>query len=89
MTWTIEYGRGFAKPFSKLSHKNRERVLKFLDERVAMLDDPRTIGKALKGPELKNLWRYRVGDIRILCEIQDNRLVILVVEIGPRDSIYG
>lgn len=64
------------------------RLRDFLFGRVALLDDPRQIGQALQGNELGHLWRYRVGDFRVLCEIRDNRLVILVVEIGHRREVY-
>ncbi|EGP58991.1 hypothetical protein Agau_C102033 [Agrobacterium tumefaciens F2] len=53
-----------------------------------MLDDPRQTGSALQGSELGNFWRYRVGDYRIICDIQDHKLVVLVVEIGHRREIY-
>jgi mRNA interferase RelE/StbE len=56
--------------------------------RLAALDDPRQLGAALQGDRLRQYWRYRVGDFRIICDIQDNRLVILVIEIGHRRQIY-
>jgi mRNA interferase RelE/StbE len=58
-----------------------------MDERVALSDDPRRMGKALKGP-LGDLWRYRVGDFRVICDIQDGVLVVLVLQIGNRREIY-
>jgi mRNA interferase RelE/StbE len=71
--------RKFDKPVAR-------RIVDFMDERVARLENPRSIGAALRGPE--KLWRYRVGDYRIICEIQDSKLVVLVVEIGHRSDIY-
>jgi mRNA interferase RelE/StbE len=59
----------------------------FLEDRIASLDDPRSTGHSLTG-QLSGLWRYRVGDFRIICDIQDQRLVVLVVEIGHRSEIY-
>jgi mRNA interferase RelE/StbE len=67
---------------------NSRRLTRFLRERVAGLADPRSIGHALQGMQFGELWRYRVGDYRILCDIQDNRVVILVVQIGHRREVY-
>ena len=64
------------------------RLVGFLDERVAGTADPRALGQALKGPMLGSYWRYRVGDYRILCDLQDGRLRVLVVEVGHRRKVY-
>jgi mRNA interferase RelE/StbE len=61
--------------------------MNFLDERIALSDDPRSIGQALSGP-LRRYWRYRVGDYRLICDLQDGKLVVLVLEIGNRRDIY-
>ena len=58
-----------------------------MDERVAQLENPRNLGKALTGP-MGDLWRYRVGDCCVICEIQDNALRVLVVRVGSRDKVY-
>ena len=63
------------------------RVLDYMDERVATRDNPRSIGQALTGP-MRGLWRYRVGDCRIVCDIQDDILRVLVVRVGRRDRVY-
>ncbi len=63
------------------------RVVDYMDERVAPRDDPRSIGHALTGP-LAGLWRYRVGNYRVACGIQDNVLGVLVVRVGRRDRVY-
>ncbi len=86
MNWTIEYDILVQKQIKKLDPQTRIRS--FLHERLAQLDNPRKIGEALQGSELGNYWRYLVGDYRILCDIQDNRLVVLVIEIGHRREIY-
>lgn len=86
MNWTIEYDILVQKQIKKLDPQTRIRS--FLHERLVQLDNPRTIGEALQGSELGNYWRYRVGDYRILCDIQDNRLVVLVIEIGHRREVY-
>ena len=88
MDWTIEVDAGAEKQLGKLSKSDARRILDFLRDRLAGSEDPRRIGKALVGQQYKSLWRYRVGDYRIICRIQDQRLVVLVVEIGHRREIY-
>ena len=58
-----------------------------MDERVATRDNPREIGKALRG-RLSGHWGYRVGGYRVICEIRDSALVVLVVEVGGRGDVY-
>ncbi len=65
-----------------------QRITAFLRERVATLDNPRALGQALQGSRLGHLWRYRVGDYRILCDIQDQHFIVLVVQIGHRREVY-
>lgn len=88
MAWTIEYVNSAQKTVKKLSKQDRSRIRQFLEERLAPLDNPRQLGTALQGDKLGAYWRYRVGDFRIICDIQDNRLVVLVIEIGHRRDIY-
>jgi mRNA interferase RelE/StbE len=64
------------------------RLVAFLRERVAVLEDPRSIGEALAGPRLGAYWNYRAGDWRIICDIQDARIVVRVLRIGNRRDIY-
>ena len=59
-----------------------------MDERVAVLADPRSLGKNLKGPKMGEYWRYRVGDIRVICNISDGQMTVLVIEIGNRREVY-
>ncbi|AQS62547.1 Toxin RelG [Rhizobium rhizogenes] len=88
MIWTIEYHTLVQKEMRKINPEIRRRIRSFLHDRLAALDDPRQTGAALQGSELGNFWRYRVGDYRIICDIQDHKLVVLVVEIGHRREIY-
>lgn len=88
MIWTIEYDVLVQKEMRKIDPQTRQRIRAFLQERVAALDNPRQTGAALQGSELGNYWRYRVGNYRIICDIQDHKLVVLVVEIGHRREIY-
>jgi mRNA interferase RelE/StbE len=87
LAWTIEYAETAKKQLRKLDKPAARRIVDFMDERVASSDDPRALGKALKG-SLGSLWRYRVGDYRVLCDIQDSVLTVLVLQIGNRREVY-
>jgi mRNA interferase RelE/StbE len=87
LAWRIDLTETATKQLSKLDKVEAKRVTTFLRQRLAALDDPRSTGKALTGP-LGDLWRYRVGDYRIICEIQDEVLRVLVVKIGNRREVY-
>lgn len=86
MAYRIEVSNRAKKSLRKLDRKIVERVFDEL-EFVSTLDNPRSRGKALEG-DLKGLWRYRVGDYRIICDIEDGVMVVLVVEVGHRSRIY-
>jgi mRNA interferase RelE/StbE len=87
VAWTIEYAASVQKSARKLNSRTRKRIRDYLETRVAALDDPRKLGMPLNGL-LGGLWRYRVGDYRIICEIQDERLRVLVLTIGHRRQVY-
>lgn len=87
MVWTINYSDRALKSLRKMDKQNARRIVDFMDLRIAVAADPRQSGKPLKG-ELGEFWRYRVGDYRILCEIRDNELIILVATIGHRREVY-
>ncbi|MBT8568257.1 type II toxin-antitoxin system RelE/ParE family toxin [Polynucleobacter paneuropaeus] len=88
MAWIIKYTESSSKQLKKLDKQTALRVLDYMDERVAVLDDPRSLGKNLKGPKIGEYWRYRVGDIRVICNIVDGQMTILVIEIGNRREVY-
>lgn len=88
MAWTIEYDAGAKRDLSQLDPQVARTILQFLHERVAALDDPRSIGQALQGSNFGHLWRYRAGDYRIVCDIQDARILVLVLRIGHRREVY-
>ncbi len=88
MAWTIEYAKSAQKNAKRLDPVIRKRIRQFLDERLATHENPHELGTALKGHALGGYWRYKVGDYRIICDIQDKRLVVLVVEIDHRKEIY-
>ena len=87
MAWSIEYAKTAKDQLRKLDRPVAKRILDFMDERIAVLESPRQTGKALKGP-LGEFWCYRVGDFRIICDIQDDVISILVVQIGNRREVY-
>lgn len=78
MAWTIEYAQAALDQLRKLDRNAQRRIVDYMDERVALADHPRRHGHALTG-RFGGLWRYRVGDYRIVCRIEDERLVVLVV----------
>jgi mRNA interferase RelE/StbE len=86
--WTIEFARSVEKDLKKIGPDVARRIICFLRERVVPLDDPRSIGEALYGPELGRFWKYRVGHYRIIASIQDKELIILIVRVGHRGNIY-
>jgi mRNA interferase RelE/StbE len=86
-SWSIELEPQVRKDLRGLGVVERRRVLSFLHERLPSLPDPRAVGAALTGP-LAGLWKYRVGDIRIVARIRHNELLILVVAVGNRADVY-
>ena len=88
MTWKIELSAEADRQLDKLDPPIARRILKFLYERVAQLDDPRSIGEALRGSKLNEFWKYRVGDYRLISSIQDKKVLILVLRLGHRRQIY-
>jgi mRNA interferase RelE/StbE len=87
LAWAIEYADTAKGQLRKLDKQTAKRILDHMDERIAGLANPRSTGKALTGP-LGGLWRYRVGDCRVVCDIQDGALLVLVVQVGSRREIY-
>jgi mRNA interferase RelE/StbE len=85
MAWKIKFAKKAAKSFNQLDKPVVKRILKFLKTRVE--NDPRCVGDPLKG-HLSELWRYRVGDYRLICSIEDEQLLVLVVHVGHRREIY-
>lgn len=88
MAWKVELSTLAQKNLDQLDPQVARRILTFLNERVASLDDPRSIGEALKGSRLGELWKYRVGDYRLISSIEDGALKILIVRIGNRREVY-
>jgi mRNA interferase RelE/StbE len=87
MNYSVRYERAAVKTLDKMDASARNRILKWIGENINGCDNPRTFGKALS-ENLAGLWRYRIGNYRILCDIQDDVCVILVIQIGHRSTIY-
>ncbi|MBU4202622.1 MAG: type II toxin-antitoxin system RelE/ParE family toxin [Acidobacteria bacterium] len=88
MTWKIKFLPGADKDLRKIDRTIAQRILKFLDEKISYLDDPRSVGEALKGPQLGKYWKYRVGNYRLICLIKDADVLILVISVGHRKNVY-
>ena len=88
MAWKVEFSSQALKNLDQFDPQTVRRILSFLQQRVAMLDDPRSLGESLKGSRLGEFWKYRVGDYRIISSIEDGALRILVVKVGNRREVY-
>ena len=88
MGFEIDFDPAALNDLKKLDRPVQQRLLGFLRQRVAALDNPRDIGEALTGARLGNYWKYRVGDWRIICDIQDQRIVVRVLRVGNRREVY-
>jgi mRNA interferase RelE/StbE len=87
LAWRVEWEDEAVKEIKKLDARARRNIVRFLREKIATEDDPRRFGDPLR-KELKGLWKYRIGDYRIICSIEDKRVVVLVVRVGHRSCVY-
>ena len=83
----MNYADTARQQLRKLDRQTARRIVDFMDERIAALENPRATGKALTGP-LGGFWRYRIGDCRVICDIQDGSLRVLLVQVGNRPEVY-
>jgi mRNA interferase RelE/StbE len=88
MAWTVEFERAAERELGNLGRPEAQRILLFLSRRLAVLEDPRSLGQPLRGSTLGGLWKYRVGDYRIIAAIEDAAVRILVVRVGHRREVY-
>ena len=88
MVWTIKYDESVLKTLSKMDKPVAKRILEFMTKRVAVLENPRAIGEALRGDRLGEYWKYRAGDYRIITRIEDNVMSVMVVKVGNRREVY-
>ncbi len=87
MKYQVVYTRAAVKQLKKMDRKIAALIISFIEDKLLYCENPRAYGKALQG-NLSNIWRYRIGDYRVLAKIQDQILVITVVEVGHRKNIY-
>ena len=87
MAWKVEVAQSAAKQIAKLDRAAQQRIYRFLVDKIESSPDPRQQGKALQGDK-RGLWRYRVGDYRLICDLQDKRLIVLVLIVGHREDVY-
>ncbi len=88
MAWRIEFHPQAEKALSKLDREVARTIVRFLRERAASVEDPRSLGEALKGPELGRFWKDRVRGYRLIRHIQYQRVTILAVTVGHRRDVY-
>ncbi|MBB1248149.1 type II toxin-antitoxin system RelE/ParE family toxin [Rhizobium sp. G21] len=88
MAWKIEFDERAVKDLSKLDRLQSRRIITFLYRRLALLDDPRSIGEALKGKRFLGMWKYRVGDYRLIARIRDQQITIVILRVGHRSQVY-
>lgn len=88
MAWQVEFDPQALKEIARLDKPVQQRLISFLRDRLSPLDNPRSLGEALSGVRLGNYWKYRVGDWRIICDIQDQRVVVRVLRLGNRREVY-
>jgi len=87
LAWRVEWEDEAVKEIKKLDARARRNIVRFLREKIATEDDPRRFGDPLR-KDLKGLWKYRISDYRIICSIEDKSVVVLVVRVGHRRSVY-
>lgn len=87
MKYRLEFTKSFVKDIKKLDRYTKELIYSWISKNLDGIDNPRSIGKALSG-NLKGKWRYRIGDYRLLCVIEDDKLLILALNIGHRKEVY-
>lgn len=88
MAWRIEFAESAAKQLRKLDPQVAKRILAYLRDRIAPLEDPRSLGEALRGKDLGDFWKYRVGDWRIIADVEDGVMLITVIRLGNRREVY-
>jgi len=87
LAWSVEYDPGALQDLKKLDRPVQREIVDYMDHRIARAESPRDFGKPLRDSKY-GLWRYRVRDYRVICELSDKRLVVLVVAVGHRSTVY-
>jgi mRNA interferase RelE/StbE len=87
LTWSVEWDDRARRELRRLDPQTQSKILRYFRQRIAVEGDPRRFGKALLG-DLAGLWRYRIGDYRAICQIEDDRVVVLVLRVAHRKQAY-
>ena len=87
MTWIVEWDDAAVKELRKLDKQIQREILQYFRERIATKDDPRRLGKTLTHDKA-GLWRYRLRDYHMICNIEDDRLIVLILRVGHRNKVY-
>ena len=87
MAWKVEVSPTATRQIAKLARTAQAQIYRYLTDKIQSSKDPRQLGKALHGDK-RGLWRYRVGDYRLICDLQDERLIVLVLIVGHRKDVY-
>lgn len=87
MRYSVEYTKVAVKQLQKMDKKIAAFIISYIEEKLVDCENPRVFGKALQG-NLNDKWRYRIGDYRILAKIEDDKVLIIIVEVGHRKDIY-
>lgn len=88
MDWRVEFTETAEKQLSKLDRKAQTDIFRYLEKRIATGEDPHRLGDPLR-KDLSGLWKYRIGDYRVVCDIQDEKVLVLVLRVGHRSKVYG
>jgi len=88
MALEIKITESFIRDLDKLDKLEAQRVLNYINKKVKNLDDPRSLGSILKGDKLGDYWRYRVGNYRIIVNIDYNPTIVLILGVAKRDEVY-
>jgi mRNA interferase RelE/StbE len=87
-TWIVKWDPRAIKELKSISPEIKQRIFSFIEKKVHLSKNPRTLGEPLKGDKA-GLWRYRIGDYRMICKLYDTELVVLVVKVGHRKAVYN
>jgi len=87
LAWTLRISETAKRQIKKLDRSSAQILVRYLNRLVLEVENPRQRGKSLTA-NLTGLWRYRVGDYRLICDIQDGELVVLVLQIAHRSQVY-
>lgn len=88
MAWIVEFDQAAIRELDQLDRQHARKILTYLAERIATSEDPRRFGAPLRR-DLSGLWKYRIGDYRVVCDIQEEKVLVLVLRIGHRRKVYG